>query len=178
MRATETEAVHQLLRSVRVRSRENTTSLPKLVADGSYGIAIGLLRQEIDTFIRLVYLDAKDGATALQLITQFAAGRRWKISERKMVETATRHYFWVGITYDFGCKLIHLSEFYDYESVDPFTIISSRDRVTIIRFLRSYHGYSDPDIDLPRFLEVLPKIMAKIAEKVEHYSSKIERRFS
>lgn len=177
MTATEQEAVRQFLRSVHARSGENVRSLPQLVAAQSYGVAIGLLRQEIDTFIRLVYLNAQDETTALKLVTQFAAGRRWRIKEWEMVDLATQNYFWVEIAYRFGCKLIHLSEFHDYDSVDPFTTIPKEDRDSIIRFLQGHHGYSDEDIDLPQFLEFLPKVMTKISDKVEHYSSLMERAY-
>jgi hypothetical protein len=150
-----------------------------------YGTAIGLLRQEIDTFVRLVYLDALDDPEAWRLIEDLVKGKKWRrikgghrqrITDREMVKLAQTRYFWVEKAYQFACKLIHLSDFHDYQSVDPFTTIPTSDKRTIMNFLRGYHGYRDNDIDLPRFIELLPKVMVKIRGKVEEYCDALERR--
>ena len=150
--------------------------------NGSYGIAIGLLRQEIDTFLRLVYLNAVGKRRARQLIEQFAAGERWTalgskkwITEREMVQVAVQRYFWVEIAYRFGCHLIHLSKLHDYKSVDPFSVIDVKEQRAIVQFLHDYHGYPDADIDFGRFSKLLPAVMNKISGKVAEYCCAIER---
>jgi len=175
----------RFLRTVRSRSAENSTSLSLLLKKRQYGTAIGLLRQEIDTFVRLVYLDALDDPEAARLIEALVKGKTWsrikgghqqRITDREMVELAQARYFWIEKAYQFGCKLIHLSDFHDYESVDPFTAISNSDKQTIIDFLRDYHGYRGNDIDLPRFIELLSKVMKKIRSKVGEYCDALEHR--
>ena len=84
--------------------------------------------------------------------------------------------FWVEIAYDFGCELIHLSKIHDYETVDPFAKMAPQAKQTIINFLRGYHQYQGHDIDLPRFVAVVPKVMGKIRDKVREYSSALEQR--
>jgi len=93
-----------------------------------------------------------------------------------MVNVAKASYFWVEIAYEFGCKLIHLSKIHDYRAVDPFNTISPSDKQAIIGFLRMYHQYEDHDIDLGRFVGVLPKVMEKIRGKVREYSSVLQGR--
>jgi hypothetical protein len=153
--------------------------------NGSYGIAIGLLRQEIDTFVRLVYLDAIGKRRAHQLIEEFAAGKRWtvlgskkRITDREMVDVAAQRYFGVEIAYRFGCELIHLSKLHDYKSVDPFSVIDVEEQRVIVQFLHDYHGYPDGDIDFGRFSKLLPVVMNKISGKVAEYCCAVERAFA
>ena len=173
------------LRVVRARSAENWTSFGALLKERNFGNAIALLRLEIDTFLRLVYLQSVDDVTASTLISDFLKGRRWKcrvkskvrlVRDRDMVNLAKREYFWVEIAYDFGCQLIHLSKIHDYETVDPFAMMAPQAKQTIIDFLREYHQYQGQDIDLPRFVAVVPKVMGKIRGKVRAYSSALEQR--
>jgi len=181
------EALSTLLRSARERSREHVSSLPVLLENGNYGVAVALLRQEIDTFVRLVYLNAIGKHSALEMIEDFAATKRLRIrdgtkkriiSEREMVELAAPSYHWVEPTYRLSCNLIHFSTFHDYQSTDPFSGISDDDRRAIIKFLHDYHGYSDPDIDMTRFVRVLPNVMDKIARHVAGNCATLEQTFA
>jgi hypothetical protein len=179
------EILDPFLRTVRARSDEHWSSLEVLLRENKLAVATGLLRQEIDTFVRLVYLESLDDETAAGLIVDFMQGKQWtrkigtkkcRITDREMVNAAKASYFWVEIAYEFGCKLIHLSKIHDYRSVDPFSTISPDDKRTIINFLRAYHQYQRHDIDLPCFVGVLPKVMEKIRGKVDNYSSALEKR--
>jgi hypothetical protein len=171
----------QFLRAARFRSEQNRAALDLLLKAEIYGIAIGLLRQEIDTFVRLVYLESVDERTAASLLTQFVDGKRWSrggrlIRDGEMIEIAKAPNEWVRIAYDFGCKLIHFSMLHECKSIDPFVRISSEDRQTIVGFLRSYHGYRDADIDLRRFVRFLPKVMNKISGKIENCCCRLSDR--
>lgn len=171
------------LRAVRARSKENQSAFSDSLSSQHLGVAIGLLRQEIDSFVRLVYLDSVHSPDAQKLLQEFADGERWTISsgksrvtDRTMVDIAKANYFWVEIAYTFGCKLIHLSQLADYNTTDPFQQMPPDDLNEIVGYLRQYHGYSDGDIDLPRFTVLLPNVMNKIAGKVEEYCEKLDQR--
>lgn len=161
-------------------------SVDILINSRNYSVAIGLLRQEIDTFIRLVYLAKVSDDEAKRLITDIVDGQQWKhksgnggrITDREMVNEAKQQYFWVEISYEFGCRLIHLSEFHDYENIDPFTRISFTDKKEIISYLKSYHGYIETDIDIERFIALLPKVMKKIQDKVVEYNDQLSKRLT
>jgi hypothetical protein len=186
MNTDQRAAAQQFLRACVSRSQENTNSLAELVASGNYGTAISLLRQEIDTFVRLAFLDSQPLAEAIHLLQQFVAHQKWclqkggkkhPITDREMVDLATKRYFWVEIAYRLSCSLIHLSTIHDYRTVDPFRTISPSDRATIIEFLHDFYGYRDSDIDLPRFIHLLPRVMGKISDKVKEYSDKLTGKF-
>ena len=87
------------LRAVRARSDENWASFGALLKERNFGNAIGLLRLEIDTFLRLVYLQSVDDVTASVLISDFLKGSRWRcrtgskvrfVRDRDMVNLAKR----------------------------------------------------------------------------------------
>lgn len=176
----------QFNRLVRARSQENKSSFEVLMNSGNYSVAIGLLRQEIDTFVRVVYLNEVSEEEAMRLISDLINGRQWRpkgkkrgrITDREMVNIAKEYYFWVEIAYNFGCKLIHLSNFHDYENIDPFFKIGRDDKNEIKSYLKSYHGYNYEDLDLNGFLEYLPKVMEKIQGKVDEYRIELKKRFA
>lgn len=172
------------IRAAEARSNENAESLILLLDAGRLGNAVGLLRQEIDTFIRLVYLSRIEETEVERLITAFVNGEQWRhcngnrrITDREMVDIAKEQYSWVEVAYRFGCGLVHLSNLHDYENVDPFTQIPVEDKSEIVSYLGDYHGYRGLDIDMPRFIEMLPAVMQKICGKVASYSKALTRRF-
>ena len=177
--------LNEFLRTVRARSDENAEALALLLDAGKLGVAVGLLRQEIDTFVRLVYLCAIAPSEAQRLISDFGTGERWRrqagtgrITDREMVDVATQQYFWVDVAYRFGCRLIHLSQLHDYATVDPFTRIPVADTSEIVSYLGSFHGYPDHDIDMSRFIDLLPAVMNKIRGKVTDCSSTLTQQFA
>lgn len=69
--------------------------------------------------------------------------------------------------YRMGCFFIHLSNFHSYKSDNPFNAIAELDKINIIRFIKSKHGYemdtSNLDINkLETIIPFLPLIMNKI----------------
>lgn len=129
------QAITNFCRQVRARSAEHQQSLEPLIASGSVGVAVGLLRQELDSLIRVAYLSdlGVSSPTALSLIEDSVAGDQWttstnrgrtrRITDREMVDLAAQIGGWVRIIYSFGCKLIYLSNFHDHATSDPFTKI-------------------------------------------------------
>jgi len=179
------EIIDRFVRIVFERSGENQSSSELLLKEAKYGVAIGLLRQEIDTFVRVTYLNEVSKAEAIRLINEFDNGHQWtyidskrRITDRDMVNIAKQYYFWIEKAYEFGCKLIHLSEFYDYKHKDPFLSISLGDKKEIIKYLDSYHGYRDDDIDLNRFILYFPKVMRKIEGKIKYYTRDLQKKLT
>ena len=180
---SEIDRFHRLVQN---RTKENMNSVNVLINSGNYSVAIGLLRQEIDTFVRLVYLAKVSDIEAKQLVSDLVAGKQWqhksgkggRITDREMVNEAKQQYFWVEIAYEFGCKLIHLSEIHDYENIDPFTRISINDKKEIISYLKSYHGYGETNIDIERFINFLPMVINKIQGKVIQYNDQLLKRLT
>ncbi|MGF1939049.1 MAG: hypothetical protein RM347_032645 [Nostoc sp. ChiQUE02] len=178
--------VTDFCRQVRARSAENQAALAMLLQSHLLGIAVGLLRLELDSLIRVAYL-SKQGASSQisrslmedsvngdQWTTEKTNGKFRRITDREMIDLARHLGGWVNFIYSFGCKLIHLSDIHDYKVSDPFTKLENADRLEIVKYLHDCHQYPDPDIDQPRFEAYLPKVMQKLVDNVAFYVAEIE----
>jgi len=119
-------------RQVRRRSHENQMAFRLLMQTELVGPVVGLLRQELDSMIRVIYLlSIKDMVYRADLIEASVNGKRWKgpdgksISDRMMVNKTQSLHRWAQSVYSFGCGFIHLSRNHDYLAIDPFKSIST-----------------------------------------------------
>ena len=171
-------------RQVRDRSREDRIALEHLWPARTVGVAIGLLRQELDSMVRVIFLlSTSDRARRSSLIADAVAGRAWRqaggrgrITDAEMVKVADSLHGWTRSVYRFGCAFIHLSSFHDYNSRDPLSSISADERSAILEHMRYYHG--GPAEDHPTFRDLavfIPRVFEKIASNLEHYVRELER---
>ncbi len=86
------------------------------------GQMVAILRQEVDSMIRVIYLlSITDLSERQRLIEASVSGNPWtikgkkaQITDREMAELSGRLHGWVASVYKFGCAFIHLSSFHDY----------------------------------------------------------------
>jgi hypothetical protein len=140
------------------------------------GQEFGILRQELDSLIRVIYLlSITDRKHREELITASTEGRKWKIgkkpiTDREMVDLAQTLHGWTQSVYLFGCGFIHLSKLHDHRHRDPMKDINPIEKANIVRHLRHYHG--GPVNDDPSFDEIipfLPGVFMKIHDNLEYY---------
>jgi hypothetical protein len=98
----------RFIRQVRARSEEHREAMPEVFAHSWYSIAVGILRQELDSMIRVIYLLREpDRNRRAQLIHQAVSGRRWDIRDEDMVrlteDLCDQH--WARQVYNFGSGL-------------------------------------------------------------------------
>ena len=170
-------------RQVRSRSNEHSAAITLLGAQRLISPLIGILRQELDSMIRVIFLlSIRDRSYRAQLIDAAVQGRRWthkgtrkRITDRNMVELASTLHGWTESVYKFGCAFIHLSNFHDHGSNDPFLTLSKRERDDVLAHMRQYHG--GPCGQNPTFddlLPFLPRVFDKIAGNLECYVKHLE----
>lgn len=171
------------LNQAKQRNLENQKAFKILYDCGLYGVAIGLLRQELDTLIRLCYLflsrDLDRLLEAKELIKQSINGEQWmialgnskkrRITDREMVDLAYHLGGWEQLVYKFGCKLIHLSDFHLYLEKDPFENIPHDEKMQIIEYMVIYHEYPYSEVTFETLIEYLPAIMEKISSNICGY---------
>lgn len=108
---------------------------------GWWAIASSVLRMELDSMIRVVFLlhagDARDRIVASCISGSGFSDGGSRVSDRKMVDLATNTNGWVKRVYEFGNKFVHLTDAHDYAEVDPFQAYEHRDEV--IDYLNQYH---------------------------------------
>lgn len=106
--------------------------------------AFSLLRQELDSMIRVIYLLAvKDPHERSRLIKATLRGERWKVqtargkfrdvTDREMVDLAQGLQGWTQSVYRFGCAFVHLSDFHNHLVQNPFRKLS---RGTLLKIIK------------------------------------------
>ncbi|WP_046756609.1 hypothetical protein [Kordia jejudonensis] len=171
-----TERFCQLLRS---RSEENKKSFAVLFQNKLYGNCFSVLRQELDSMVRVIYLlNETDLNKRESFIRQTLDGAKWsfvnhngkkqKVTDRDMVELSDSLNGWTQNVYKFGCAFIHLSNFHDYQSEDPFQSLEDFDKDSIINQLINYHGANlNKKSTLNDLIRFLPSVMNKISSNYE-----------
>jgi hypothetical protein len=181
-----TDTVTKFCELVRARSQENLHAIKLLADNGGFSISIGLLRQELDSLIRVAYLCDNDASSqiSLSLMNDLLEGNQWKrltrknkkarITDREMLNVASSIGGWVEIIYSFGCKLIHLSELHGYKTNRSQSNIPANEKEEIIQYLSCYHDYPYDDIEVDHIEKYIPEIMKKLIDNVNYYILQIE----
>ena len=173
---------------IRNRSDENRRamqcfSIPHSVLSPVFSI----LRQELDSMIRVIYLlQIVDPVERQRLIQSTLRGERWKVptkngkyrdvTDREMVNLAQQLQGWTQSVYRFGCAFVHLSDFHNHLAQNPFQRLSEAERQDVLSHMRNYHG--GPLYDNPTMKEMsdyLPRVFEKIASNLECYLEYLER---
>ena len=140
-------------RQVRARSDDHREAVVRLHHGGPPSQIVSILRQELDSMIRVIYLlSISDMAYREQLIKASIEGRKWthKGSRRRITDR-------------------------DYRERDPMDSISDDEKKDILNHMRSYHG--GPRQTNPNFkdlLPYLPMVFDKIASNLEHHLGDLE----
>jgi len=170
-------------RQVRSRSAEHRKAITLLHGENLVSQTVGVLRQEVDSMVRIIYLlSLSDLAYRNELVQASVEHRQWtekgkkrKITDREMVELANQLQGWTESVYRFGCAFIHLSSFHDYQNRDPMSVISDEERTAMLKHMMYYHGGpSSPDPSWQDVLPYLPKVFDKISMNLEHYIEQLE----
>lgn len=167
------------------RSVENVESFNLLYSAGKYGNCFSILRQELDSLVRMIFLlKIRDRSKRFHLMEQTIDGEKWSycengkkhiITDKDMVSVADTLLGWTEYVYKFGCGFIHLSNLHNYEEDDPFAKLSLADKRNIINFM---HHYFFTNLTLSSttadFVEYLPKVMDKISGNLRCYIQDIK----
>jgi len=171
-------------RQVRARSGDHRRAFLLLNEAGVISQQMSILRQELDSMVRVIYLlSIQDVTRRNQLIEDSVNGIQWRsedgrgrITDREMVELADQLQGWVGSVYRFGCAFIHLSWFHDLHERDPMTLISENERLSILQHMRAYHF--GPQTNTPTINDLvpyLPSVFHKIANNLDCYVRDLEQ---
>ena len=125
------EVTDKFIEIVKTRSAENKKSIHLLFENGIIGNCISILRQELDSFIRVIYLGKLGDMNERQRLMGLTInGQEWneltingklkKITDRDMVNFANVLFGYINYVYKFGCGFIHLSNNHDFQNENPF----------------------------------------------------------
>lgn len=155
-----------------------------LAKAGLVGQMISVLRQELDSMVRVIYLLAQSTERQELLIEASVRGEKWtqeasraRVTDKEMVDLAQHLQGWTQSVYKFGCAFIHLSNLHDYNDRDPLQQLPEAERRDIIAHCRHYHG--GPNVGTERFKELvpyIPSVFQKIAGNLELYVVDLEKK--
>lgn len=171
---------------IRKRSKEHAEAMQRIY--DLPGVMVSILRQELDSMVRAIYLLAINDLTERdRLIAQTLSGEQWtvatpngkskKVTDSELVELSNALHGWTLSVYKFGCAFIHFSKFHDYSRSNPFASLSLAEQTHILDHLRRYHG--GPSTDTPDFDELstfFPRVFEKIAANLECCIEDLESR--
>ena len=165
-------AIREFCRIVRERSWANEQAMNQLA--GLPGHQVGVLRQELDSMVRAIWLGQCDTAEQHRLAELFSESGEFRrvsgarITDAEMVALARNLHGWTQRVYKFGCAFIHLSNLHDYLNRDPFLDLSDLDRRESIEHVSNYHFLRlNDDFSFDDLVPVLPKVFDKIRGNLE-----------
>lgn len=181
------DALKTFCRQVRSRSAEYVKTMRILEVHQLHGVMVSILRLELDSMIRVIYLLATtDMAERQRLIEESVAGKQWTriskkakssfITDNEMRKLSAILHNWSKNVYEFGCNFIHLSAAHDYNDRDPFANLPDETQREIIDYLRFYHG-GRPTQERPTFADLtplFPAVMEKISDNLEAHLKELE----
>jgi hypothetical protein len=136
--------------------------------------------------VRVIFLlSRKDLRERRRLIQSTLRGEKWKIgaakgkfrqvTDREMVDLAQQLQGWTQSVYRFGCAFVHLSDFHNHFTQNPFERLPDAEKQNILSHMRYYHDgppYDNPDMrELSMYL---PRILDKIADNLKCYLEQLE----
>ena len=174
-------------RQVRNRSKQHKTAIGLLCANSLHTPALAMLRQELDSLVRLEYLlSIKNNAEQKHLIECSFRGDRWTeagkkrpVTDRKMVETARMRLPWSVLVYEIGCSFVHLSNLHDYQQRQPADLLSKVKLDELVRYLTHYHGGAlDDRSTFEDLFNYVPRVFQKVSDNVERRLQDLEKQMA
>ncbi|PXY02927.1 hypothetical protein DF185_02200 [Marinifilum breve] len=178
--------IEKFCRILRDRSEENKSSFSVLYKNKLYGNCFSVLRQELDSMVRVIYLiNIPDISQRELLVNKTLNGEKWTfinhnnkvqtITDRDMVNLASQLRGWTQNVYKFGCAFIHLSNFHSYLTEDPFSSLTDSEKEDIVNQLNNYHFAGlTKDSKMNDIIPYLPNVMDKITANFEYDICKLE----
>ena len=176
VRRSVADNVSKFIAIVRQRSVENEVALNLMIKASILSQAISIIRQEIDSLVRLRYILSLDLTDRDTVIANFLRGSfrapngLTKLTDKDMVSFASRLEGWPKVAYEFGCSFVHLSHLHAYRSQDPLEALEAAQRDKIIEYLCQYHGKPDRfDPSADELLDLMGPVLEKITGNIEYY---------
>ncbi|MES2284104.1 MAG: hypothetical protein V4547_00365 [Bacteroidota bacterium] len=173
----------QFCRIVRERSKEHKKAVNLMLQNGLYGQAISILRQELDSMVRVIFLlEEADLSVRSHFIGQTLKNKKWTlpnsrtiITDRHMVEIADFMFGWTQSVYRLGCAFIHLSPMNDYKNENPFLQLTQEEKDEVREHLNNYHSFPlTNDLTMQTVSPYLQRVFTKVSDNLEYYIGGLE----
>jgi hypothetical protein len=176
----------EFIRCVEERSHENKAAFALLMQNGLLGPALALVRQELDSMIRVIWLiDSCSQGERTRLIEDALQGKHWqkkttkgklvRITDAEMSEAALGRHRWIEQVYRFGCHLVHLSSWHNYRHRDPVKNLAAGEREDVKKSIEDFHQMEIDDLSFSHIEMHAPYAMEKISSNLASYLRELEK---
>ena len=180
-----TDSREQFIQLIKNRSKENSESLKDDFEKGRIGKCIETIRTELDSFIRVVYLGRiSDIDERKRLIQLTLSVEKWteltpknklrKVYDKNLIDKAIELEGYIHYVYKFGCRFIHLSNFHNYKTTNPFNKLNETENSDVKKYLSQYHSYPlNQELSVENLRDYIPNIFEKISSNLTCYFDQI-----
>ena len=170
-------------RILRERSNEHKTAINLVLHNGLYGQAISILRQELDSMVRVIFLlDEPDLSIRSHFMVQTLNNTKWTlpnsriiVTDRNMVDFANTLFGWTQSVYKLGCAFIHLSPMSDYKNENPFLQLTQGETDDVRQHLNNYHDFPLTNtLSMETVTPYLHRVFTKVSDNLEYYINGLE----
>jgi hypothetical protein len=173
----------QFCKILRERSAEHMSAGRLMFVNRHHGQIISILRQELDSLVRAVFLLSKDLNTRAHFINQTLQNIKWTqpnsrtvITDRQMVDLTDTLHGWTNSVYKLGCAFIHLSPLANYKNGNPFQQLTQIEIADIKQHLHNYHGFNLADeLSMQTIEPYLLAVLDKVSSNLECYIQYLEK---
>lgn len=173
--------VEKFCEIIRSRSNEHKSAIDLLYNAILTGSILSILRQELDSMVRVIFLLNQSLYERIHLINSTLNGQKWKllnnqqVTDKQMVDLASNLNGWEKYVYKFGCAFIHLSSFHDYSFNNPFENLTQEEADSVKNYLNSYHNFPlENELTVESVFDYLPMVFNKIRSNLEYYLVSLE----
>lgn len=179
------DAFNVFVRQVRLRSNDHQRAMTLLANANIPSQMVAILRQELDSMVRVIYLLSQEPERRADLIVSAVRGIQWmnangksRVTDRDMVELSQKLQGWTCSVYKFGCAFIHLSNLHDYNDRDPLSQLPTEEREAILEHCRYYHGGPNGQCEFIELIPYIPRVLDKISSNLECYLQQLSQGLS
>jgi len=175
--------LEKFCRILKERSFEHSSAVELMFNNGHYGQVISILRQELDSLVRVIFLlNIPDLQNRNHYINQTLSNVKWTqpnsrtvITDRQMVELTDSLHGWTKSVYKLGCAFIHLSPLIDYKTENPFLQLAHNEIIDIKRHLNDYHGFPlTNELNIATISPYLLRVFNKVSSNLAYYIRELE----
>lgn len=173
----------QFCKILKERSIEHRAAVILMLGNEMYGQVISILRQELDSMVRTIFLLEKSNLDVRNhYMSQTLNNQKWTfpnsktlVTDRHMVELSSNLYGWTLSVYKLGCAFIHLSPMSNYANENPFSYLPDTEIQDIKQYLYNYHNFSlEEELNMETVIPYLSKVFMKVADNLECNIEQIE----
>lgn len=180
---TEITPLEQFCQILKERSTENTSAAKLLFDNGKYGQVISILRQELDSLIRIVFLLNQNLVVRQHLVSQTLQNTKWTqpnsrsiITDKQMVDLTDKLHGWTISLYKLGRAFIHLSPMANYKNSNSFQQLTQAEILDIKQHLHNYHNFSlSDDLNMETISPYLLNVLDKMSNNLACYINDLEK---